>query len=479
MRANRISKISKAFSFPVMCMFLLAAAILVHAPKGLGVGEPDIWWRLRNASDFLQHHSLATIDTYSFTAAGSHWTNFEWASDVLFYLAYRTAGLQGMLLLYSSAVVLIFTGVYYRSYKAGADWKDAAVATLGGICIGCVSLAPRPLLFGWVCLTGVLLVLDRFRETGKGLWLLPPIFAIWINLHGSWIYGMAVLSATIVAGLVDGQWGLVVASRWSSGELKRLLLAFGASFAALFANPFGYKLVLFPLSFFRMQAFMQYIDYWHSVDFNTWNGKLAMGLIFAVIAAALFSRKPWRLDEVLLIAFALWSGLSHVRFLDFAAIIAVPILAPRLHLFPPYRRELDKPWLNAGIMVIVVASLAFFFPSSVQLQQRINDEYPVSALNFLRQRHINGRTFSPAEFGGFVEWTSPELKSFVDGRAVFVENGVFYDSVSILTSVEPFGVLDKYNIEYVLVEPTWPLAFHLQHSEGWRLDLLRQCCINI
>ena len=39
-----------------------------------------------------------------------------------------------------------------------------------------------------------------------------------------------------------------------------------------------------------------------------------------------------------------------MRFLFFAGLIIVPILAPRLELFPPYERELDKPWLNAVIM---------------------------------------------------------------------------------------------------------------------------------
>ncbi len=79
-------------------------------------------------------------------------------------------------------------------------------------------MAPRMLLFGWLCMVGLLLVLDRFRRTGKGLWLLPPLFALWINLHGSWVFGVIVLALTIVSGLVEGEWGLVVARRWSPGS---------------------------------------------------------------------------------------------------------------------------------------------------------------------------------------------------------------------------------------------------------------------
>lgn len=138
-------------------------------------------------------------------------------------------------MVYFAAMALIFVGVYYRSYRAGANLKDAAVATLGGICLACaslacVSLAPRLMLFGWVYMTGLLLVIDQFRRSGKGLWLLPSLFALWINLHGSWIFGMAVLAITIVSGAAEGEWGLVVAHRWTRTELKKLLVVLAASF---------------------------------------------------------------------------------------------------------------------------------------------------------------------------------------------------------------------------------------------------------
>ena len=46
-------------------------------------------------------------------------------------------------------------------------------------------MGPRMLLFGWLCMVGVLIVLDRFRETGKGFWTLSPLFTLWDQL--SWL----------------------------------------------------------------------------------------------------------------------------------------------------------------------------------------------------------------------------------------------------------------------------------------------------
>jgi hypothetical protein len=335
--------------------------------------------------------------------------------------------------------------------------------------LGIVSIGPRPLLFGWLCMVGLLVVLDHFQRTGKGLWLLPPLFAVWINLHGSWVFGLVAVVVTIASGLVAGEWGLVVARRWSPGEQKTLLLVLASSLAAVFVNPFGYKLVLYPFDLlFRQQNAVHAVEEWRPVDFSNAIGKLALIMIFALLAAALFSRRRWRLDEVLLTAFALWAALSHVRFLFFAGLIVAPMLAPRLTLFPPYERDLDKPWLNAGIMAAVVAGLILFFPSAAQLQQKVDAEYPAAALEFMQRQHISGRIFNKDGWGGYMEWTAPELKTFIDSRAdIFVYNGAFDDYVKAVLIQTPFEILDKYKIDYVLLEPKRPLEYLLEHSPAW------------
>lgn len=451
-----------------MCMFLLAAVIFGFSAKQ--IAEPDIWWHLRNTAYFFQHHSFPSVDTYSFGAAGSAWIDHEWLSEIPFFMGFKATGLQGLLWVYFAVLVLIYGGVYYRSCRAGGDCKNATVTTLLAIFLGVVSIGPRVLLFGWLCMVGLLLVLDHFRRTGKGLWLLPPLFALWINFHGSWVFGMVVLALTIASGVVEGEWGLVVARRWTSGELKKLLLTLAASLAALFVNPFGYKLVLYPFDFlFRQPSNMKHIAEWHSVDFSTGDGKLALIMVLALLAAALFSRLRWRLDEVLPTAFALWAGLSHARLLFFAGLIVAPILAPRLDLFPPYERDLDKPWLNAAIVAAIVGALIFFFPSAAQLQQKVDEPYPRAALEFMQRQHINGQIFNQDWWGGYMEWNAPELKPFIDGRTdIFVYNGTFDDYVKAVSIQTPFEILDKYGINYALLEPKQPLGYLLEHSPAWR-----------
>ena len=458
----------RLFSFPVMCLFLLSAVIFGFCVKQFA--EPDIWWHLRYARDLVQFHTFFPRDAYTFTTVENLRSNFEWLSEVLYFLAFRAAGLRGILALYFGVLVLIYAAVYYRSCDSAADCKNATVATLVGIFLGVVSIGPRTLLFGWLCMVGLLVVLDHFRRTEKGIWLLPPLFALWINLHPSWIFGVIVVLITIGSGLVDGEWGIVVARKWSAPELKRLLLAFFASLAALFLNPFGYKLVLYPFEFLLgQQANMQAIEEWHGVDFSTGNGKLALLVILAVLAAAILSRRRWRLDEVLLAVFAIWTGLSHGRLLFFTGLVLPPILAPRLGLFPAYERELDKPWLNAIIMVCVLGSVIWFFPANVDLQRRVDGSYPTAALAFMQRQHLSGRIFNQYLWGGYMEWTAPDLKPFIDGRAdIFVDNGVLDDHRNAMLIDKPLETLDKYRVDYVLLQPEAPLAYLLEHSTGWQ-----------
>jgi hypothetical protein len=448
-------------------MFLLAAVIFGFCVKQFS--EPDIWWHLRYARDLVQLHTFSSFDTYSFTAAGSYRPNFEWLSEIPFFLAFRAAGLHGILALYFAVLVLIYAGVYYLSCGA-ADCKNATIATLIGIFLGVVSIGPRTLLFGWLCMVALLLVLDHFRRAGTGLWLLPPLFALWINLHPSWAFGLAVLALTIASGLVEGEWGIVQAIKWSPAQLRKLLLAFAVSLAALFANPFGYKLVSYPFEFlFHQQSNVQYVEEWQGVDFASGNGKLMLLVILGLLALNILVRRRWRLDEVLLMAFALWAALSHSRFLFFAGLILPPILAQRLSLFPPYDPEIDKPLLNGIIMACVVGALLFFFPSNAALEQKVTEQFPNSALAFMQREQLYGPLFNQYGWGGYIEWNAPDIKTFVDGRAdIFVYNGVLDDHRKASALEAPFEVFDKYRIEYVLLQPNRPLAYLLEHRPGWR-----------
>jgi hypothetical protein len=275
----------------------------------------------------------------------------------------------------------------------------------------------------------------------------------------------------VVSSLVEGQWNNVVAERWTPVQLRKLLLIFAASVGSLFVNPYGYKLVWYPFDLlFRQKVYLDSMGEWVSVNFHTGWGKLALFMIFALLGTAWFSRKPWKLCDILLATFAVWASLNHLRFLLFAAIILVPILAPRLRLFGPYDAKKDKPWLNLAITAAIVAIIVGSYPSAAQLQNNIDSQFPRDALRFIQQRQLTGRLFNWYDFGGYIEFYAPAIKTFADGRAdIFMYDGVLNDYININTIERPFELLDKYKIDYVLFPVNKPLTYVLDHSPAWHM----------
>src|SRR5580698_5304443 len=95
---RRYGAAARLFSFPMMCLFLLIPVIFGFSVRN--IAEPDIWWHLRNGEQIVQHHVIPRVDTYSFGAAGAPWMDIEWLAEVPYYLAYRAAGLRGLLAVY-------------------------------------------------------------------------------------------------------------------------------------------------------------------------------------------------------------------------------------------------------------------------------------------------------------------------------------------------------------------------------------------
>jgi hypothetical protein len=86
----------------------------------------------------------------------------------------------------------------------------------------------------------------------------------------------------------------------------------------------------------------------------------------------------------------------------------------------------------------------------------------------MQRQHINGQIFNQDWWGGYMEWNAPELKPFIDGRVdIFVYNGTFDDYVKAVSIQTPFEILNKYRIDYALLEPKQPLGYLLEHSPAW------------
>jgi hypothetical protein len=444
------------------------ALFVLAAPR---INEPDIWWHLKNAEHIVQTHSFPSRDEYSFTAAGAAWLDHEWLSEILFFGAYKALGLRGIVALYLAVLAALFGGLSYFASRDGVNPKTAATLVLTGVVMSTVSYGPRMLLLGWLCMVGLLILLQRL-STGRyvPLWLFPLLFCLWINLHGSWLFGMIVLGIYFVSGLLKWRLGLIEADNFSARELRRWMTVMALSVAALFVNPFGYRLVFYPFDMMlRQQSNIANIDEWQSVDFHQYLGKMMLVILVSLFLVTLASRKEWTVQEVGLTIFALYSSLTYSRMVFFAAIILVPVFAARIPLFTPYQREKERPWLNALVMATVIVLICLMFPKESDLENRVRRSYPAAALEYMARYNMSQRVFNEYAWGGYMIWKTPQIKPFIDGRAdLFVYNGVFDDYLKIAKIQQTSELLDRYRINYALLPNDRAITYFLRHSQCWR-----------
>ncbi|HUK43016.1 MAG TPA: hypothetical protein VLW48_01095 [Candidatus Bathyarchaeia archaeon] len=460
----------KVFSFPVLLAMTLGASVFVFDSGS--IADPDIWWHLRNAEVFVQTHSVVHQDLYSFTVNGARWINEAWLGELPYYFAWEWLGIRGIYLVMLFEVELILLGVFALAYIESRNVKAAFCASWLAVWLATVSFGPRTLLAGWMCLVAELLIFAQFKRNKDLTWLLPPLFALWSNLHGSWLIGMVLFGMFAASGLVEGVWGRLEATRWTPARLRKLALVGALSIAGLFFNPYTYHLVSYPFNFaFRQRLNVNHVDEWMSLDFHGVRGKILFGMLAATIVLALVRKRHWRLDELAFTILGFYAAVTYSRFLFLAAIVVTPMLAKELNFLAPYRREIDKVGLNAALMLAIVLGCILRFPSRDYLLRDTVRNYPVQAMSYLRQFHPEGRVFNDCLWGGYLIWNARRIPVFIDSRIdIFEYNGVFADYLDAMGGKNTLEVLDKYRIRYVLYRRESLVAYLLMHNAGWKVD---------
>lgn len=456
--------------FPAVLGGALVTTVVIFANRS--IADPDIWWHLRNAQELLSTGRFVRADAYSYTVHDAPWINHEWLGELPYYLGWRCFGLQGLYLVMVLALVAIFVLLYRLAYLRAGDYKSAALACGIAIPLATVSFGPRTLLFGWIFLLLELLILEQYDSHPRQLWLLPPLFMLWVNTHGSWLIGLVLLIAFALAGCCNVHAGRIESTRRSMCQLKQLAAVVAGCAAALFVNPYGWRLVFYPFNLaFRQKLNVSHVEEWQSPDFHALRGKLLLAMLLGFLVLASIRQGRLRLHHVLFLLIAFYSALTYTRFLFLAAIIVTPVLAAELSLRGLGAQPVsDKPGLNLAMIAAMLAIMAWQAPSSAQLGAGIVEEYPVAALTHLNSVPAGARVLNDYDWGGYLIWNAPQTPVFVDSRVdIFEYSGVFADYLNIMGVKNSLELLRKHDIQYVLFARQKPLTYLLRNAPGWKV----------
>jgi len=460
---------SLAVSLAVACC-LIAALVYFYIPQSMA--DPDIWWHLRDAQLQLSTHSFLTHDLFSYTAAGSPWMDHEWLSELPFYAAFHLFGNSGIYFVTLLTAETIFLGLFYLIYLQSASVLSSLLTTVLGVLSSTVSIGPRTLLFGWVLLVIELIILAHATRRKALIWTLPFLFAIWVNTHGSWLIGIILFALFVIASAINISAGSIDNPAATREDIKRLILCWTASVAALFVNPYGWRLVLYPFDLaFRQKLNIANVDEWKTLDFHSPRGRILFVCLLLLFFFQLLRNRKWTLFELALAAMGLYSAFTYSRFLFLAAILFMPSLAKSFATRTAAQRRSLSPLVAGALLFLVVCAVVGKLKAPNQITTNTDTRYPNQALPFLNNFHPDGNVFNEYTWGGFLIWHEHQIPVFMDSRVdIFEYNGTFKDYLDIAHLSNSIALLNKHQIKYVLFPKDAQLITLLQATHDWKVD---------
>lgn len=411
---------------------VLALALGCAWPLALNLVDPDLWGHVQYAQDWLAEGQLPRTATHTFTAEGYRWINHENLAELALAFSYEKLGGTGMLVakcLMGLAVVLSMVWIATcRGASPFIAWVWMLVVT--------INLQPffllRPQLFSFVYCAVTLVILDRAfihwhqrREVRCPLlWLLPVVVALWVNTHGGFVAGVAIIGAYLGGRILE----LLVPRKDIAWSLVAQISLIGAAcLAATLLTPYGIELHHWLATSLTQPR--PEITEWlapHPSDPVFWPW-LAMLGITGVSLLATTKRRDW--VEVVILLLVVWQSAMHLRHVAFVALLCGYWIAPHLQsalsrLLPTGFGERGKipltPWMRRSAVIALLVAIAL---QSFALDERLKDfpvdrgRYPVDAIQFMADRQLDGNlvaSFNWAQYA--ISALAPHVKLAFDGR---------------------------------------------------------------
>jgi len=456
-----------AMNIAVLMVLPMLLSPALNLERGLMI-DPDIWWHLADARVLMTTHHFIRQESFAFTVAGQHWINWEWLSEIPYWLAYKAWNLRGLYLVtwlgLAANILLVYGRGYWMTRHAGAALWAAGL----GFFLMTVNSGPRTIIIAYLAMSAELAILEAWERGNKRwLWLLPPLFAVWINLHGSWVIGIALLVLYIVCNLFSLKMGVLEQQALSPGDRNRFLGVLGVSIAALFLNPYGWELVWSPFDMMLNQTVnIGAVKEWKPLNITTLEGRFVLLAICAMVVANSVRGRKWKAYELAVVFFAWYAAFAHVRFCFLAAVLTTPLLAKDIER--SFCTEPDTktiPAMNALMVGMAAIVIVLMFPSENQLQKKLASAFPLEMIASIQP---SWRTFDWDNLGGMMAFQSKPHA--IDSRfEIFEHHGVLQDYLRVMYFSDPLELLAKYRIDHVLVEEEMPLSYLLQRTPGWRL----------
>lgn len=470
--SDQIRMSQRLFSFPVVIGALLVVLTVLTVRERFN--DSDMWWHLKVGEIIWNTHTIPTSDQFSFTTNNHAWIPHEWLAEVSIYAVWKFGGYTGLMVWMCILESLLLIASYTLCSLYSGNAKVALVGALITWLFSTVGLAIRPHLIGYLLLACELLViyLGRTRDR-RYLLLLPLMFGVWVNCHGSFFLGLLVFSIVLFCSFLELHIGQVTSTSWNKRTRRFLVAAFVLSVAALAVNPIGLPQAVYPVTvMLNLPENLKFVSEWQPLTFDGPRDVAFLAVLALTVLLLLVRQTTIQLQDLLVIGVTSWLAIRHTRMLFVFGILIAPIICRLISdLWESYTLSRDRRLPNVVMLILSSAVLAVAFPSRADLERQVRERSPVGAVDFLRGNQLLGPVLNEYEYGGYLIWSLPEHKVFIDGRGdVFEWSGVFREYGAWATLQEnPTLLLKKYGIALCILSKGSPMTSVFPYLRGWRI----------
>ncbi len=437
-------------------------AVFVLAGNHLLI-DPDTMWQITVGQWILDHGMVPTTDVYSFTMRGQPWISTQWLAQVAYAAAFSLAGWTGPVVLASvciAATFALFTRFLARHLSESTTlvFVATALALTSPHLLARPHVLALPVMMAWV---GAL-VAAADRRGAPSFWLLP-LMALWANLHGGFVLGLALVAPIALDAVLnaDRAQRKALALRWAAFAV--------AAVAVSCVTPYGWNSLLASRKILALGEALPLIMEWRPADFSG-VGPLEVCLLLGV-GLALYRGVSLPPLRIVLLLGMLHMALSQTRSLEtFALLVPLFLAAPlakQIGGADDAKPTMSPPRLLFAGLAIVLFAGTVAYALVVRFEPHTRGS-PVAAVAELKKLNFS-RVFNDYDFGGYL--IANGVAPFIDGRTELYGEKFFVDHNAASGLMKPenlFRLLEEYSIEATLMRTQSAATKLLDHIDGWR-----------
>ncbi|HEY2524336.1 MAG TPA: hypothetical protein VGI29_04705 [Candidatus Binataceae bacterium] len=444
--------------------------------------DPDLWGHIRFGQAFIASRHLIHSDPYSYSAPGAPWHDYEWLAEVVMAFVYNAAGVAGLKLWKFVCTALTVIFVADSEAETGASLSTQLLVLMIAALALVLQMQLRPQMFTFVLLGALLALLarDAYRRRAP-LWTAVPLMALWANLHGGWIVGIATL-AMYTAGATIRDFAAGAGLRRG----VRLAAVTGSALLATLLNPYGFGLwravawaLIAPykrLANVEWQPmFFALAQQWHHAHSGIFVYAAVLLLMAGLAVACILAPDASDLPLVAVAAMMCIGAWLSVRNMGLVAVTASAPLARHLDLLGQKWRGGAPARSSRPVNQLVIFALcvALMLKTDVFSRRLDPDQpYPAGALAFMRSHQLSGRILNDWNWGDYLIWhAAPACKVFIDGRddTVYPLEVVRQYLLFRFDLPNGYRILDAYPHDYVLISRSAQARQVMERRRDWKL----------